>query len=463
MGVHASAELDGVENFLSWHAARPVLAAFISIWRSFDNGVEPERAKVIQPPVFGVEFWLCAKIHITCMRGSVGCSDVTDLNDCWRIGVLFSQTGPTALAERALLNGTRFAIEEVNKAGGVRGKPIIAVEMDPASDEARYRDFSRVITEEMGISVVFGGYTSAGRKAMIPNIERTDSLLFYPTFYEGFEYSDHVFYFGSCPNQYIVQLVDHMIQKFGGSFFLVGANYVFPRESNRIIKELLSQAGGRVLGERYLPLDSTAKQAEAVVRDIVKAKPDVVFSILVGDQILDFYSAFHRTDLRKAGVPIASIVTTETEIDRMGHDIALGHYCAASFFDTVESSGSKRFVDNFQQRFGESFRANSSAEAAYNQVMVFADALERCGTISTPALREAVLGTQFAAPQGDIRVDAENHHTYLWSRIGVVDAAGKIEIVYNSPRSVPPDPYLINHDIKHPPTQASRKLSFGLD
>ena len=374
-------------------------------------------------------------------------------DDPWRIGVLFSQTGPTALAEQALLKGTHLAIEKVNESGGVRGKPIVAVEMDPASDEARYREFSRALTEDLGISVIFGGYTSAGRKAMIPNIEKTDSLLFYPTFYEGFEYSDHVFYFGSSPNQYTVQLVDHMMRKFGDSFYLVGANYVFPRESNRIVKELLRQAGGKVVGERYLPLDSTAKQAESVVKDIVNARPDVVFSILVGDQIGDFYSAFHKTELRKAGVPIASIVTTETEIDRMGHDVAKGHYCAASFFDTVELAASKRFVKEFRKRFGEESRANSAAEAAYNQVMIFAKALDRCGTTSTPALRDAVLGAQFAAPQGDIRVDAENHHTYLWSRIGVVDAAGRIEIVYNSPRSVPPDPYLITHDIGRPPTQ----------
>ena len=183
--------------------------------------------------------------------------------DRWRVGVVFSQTGPTALAERALLDGTRLAIEELNAAGGVRGKPIVAVEVDPGSDEARYRALSQELTENLGISVVFGGYTSAGRKAMMPDIEKTDSLLFYPTFYEGFEYSDHVFYFGSCPNQYIVQLVDQMMRQFGRSFYLVGANYVFPRESNRIVGELLRQAGGKVVGEGYLPLDSTVKQAEA--------------------------------------------------------------------------------------------------------------------------------------------------------------------------------------------------------
>lgn len=438
------------------------MLAILNVASPVDNEVELERGQK-QHFLMRQECCLAMQNPETEFEGGILCSGVMNSADFWRIGVLFSQTGPTALAEQALLKGTRLAIEKVNEAGGVQGKPIVATEMDPASDEARYRDFSRRLTEDMGISVVFGGYTSAGRKAMIPNIEKTDSLLFYPTFYEGFEYSDHVFYFGSSPNQYTVQLVDHMMRKFGDSFYLVGANYVFPRESNRIVKELLRQAGGKVVGERYLPLDSSPKQAESVVRDIVAARPDVVFSILVGDQIVDFYSAFHRSELRKAGVPIASIVTTETEIDRMGHDVAKGHYCAASFFETVELPASKRFVAEFRKRFGEGSRANSAAEAAYNQVMVFAKALGRCGTTSTPALRDAVLGAQFAAPQGDIRVDAENHHTYLWSRIGVVDAAGRIEIVYSSPRSVPPDPYLINHDIGRLPIQVADKLSFGLD
>ena len=383
--------------------------------------------------------------------------------DRWRVGVVFSQTGPTALAERALLDGTRLAIEELNAAGGVRGKPIVAVEVDPGSDEARYRALSQELTENLGISVVFGGYTSAGRKAMMPDIEKTDSLLFYPTFYEGFEYSDHVFYFGSCPNQYIVQLVDQMMRQFGRSFYLVGANYVFPRESNRIVGELLRQAGGKVVGERYLPLDSTVKQAEALVRDIETTKPDVVFSILVGDQIVDFYTAFHGTDLRRSGVPIASVVTTETEIDRMGHDVARGHYCAASFFDTVDTPAGKSFISRFRARFGDRFRANSCAEAAYSQVMVFADALERCGAMETSQLRLALLGAQFAAPQGDIQVDAINHHAYLWSRIGVVDAQGRIEIVYQSPYSIRPDPYLITHDIGQTRMPETPKLTFGLD
>lgn len=366
----------------------------------------------------------------------------------WRVGVLFSQTGPTAAAETALLHGTLLAIEKINQQGGVLGRPIVPVEMDPASDENRYSELSYSLLTEQGISVIFGGYTSAGRKAMIPSIEKSNGLLFYPTFYEGFEYSDHVFYFGACPNQYTVQLVDYMMKNVGKSFYLVGANYVFPRETNRIIKELLRQAGGKVLGEKYFQLDSTPSRMNRVILDIEKKKPDVVFSILVGDQIVDFYSAFHQTELRRTGVPIASIVTTETEIDSMGWDVAEGHYCAGSYFETVDTAENKSFVSEYSNRFGAGFRANSCVEAAYNQVMVFAAALEKCGTMETSVLREAVLGSQVAAPQGAIRVDEENHHSYLWSRIGQIGGDGHVNLIHQSARNIPPDPYLINHEIQ---------------
>lgn len=374
--------------------------------------------------------------------------------DPWRVGVLFSRTGPTAAAETSLLNGTLLAIERINEAGGILGRMIVPVGLDPASDSVRYRDLSRHMTEEGGISVIFGGYTSAGRKAMIPNIERTDSLLFYPTFYEGFEYSDHVIYCGACPNQYTVQMVEYMLRNMGSSFYLVGANYVFPRESNRIVKELLKQAGGKLSGERYMALDSSPRDAQKLARDIEKKAPEVVFSTLVGDQVADFYKAFHETDLRRAGVPIASIVTTESEIDIMGHEVARGHFCAASYFETVDTEANKAFLRDYHARFGAKCRANSCAEAAHNQVMIFANALRQCGTMETGKLREAVLGAQLAAPQGDIRIDAQNHHAYLWSRVGVVRDDGSIAILDESPRGVAPDPYLINHHFSDPAMQA---------
>jgi len=412
-----------------------------------DNGVAPAAANVAGPRAsFGPAIARPPDKDVLTLNP--GLVEPMTSKDPWRVGVLFSSSGPTAAAELSLRQGTRLAIEKINRGGGVQGREIFPVEMDPGSDEARFRELSHRMTEQEGISVIFGGYTSAGRKAMIPNIERSDSLLFYPTFYEGFEYSDHVFYFGACPNQYIYQLVDYILRNLGSSIYLVGANYVFPRESNRIVKELVKQAGGRIMGERYLRLDSRPHEAERIVREIEKKKPEVVFSTLVGDHVKDFYTGFDRTDLRQNGVPIASIVTTETEIDLMGVGAARGHYCAGSYFEAVDTSANREFLRDFQAKFGNACRANSCAEAAFNQVMVFTNALRQCGTMDAGALREVLLGSQFAAPQGDIRIDAENHHAFLWSRVGRVGVDGTVEIVDQSPRSVAPDPYLINYRLR---------------
>jgi len=364
----------------------------------------------------------------------------------WRVGVLFAQTGPTALIETALLNGTNLAVEQINAAGGVHGRSIETIAPDPGRYEDNYGVLARKLVSEDGISIFFGGYTSISRKALIPAIEQTSSLLFYPTFYEGFEYSDHVFYFGSCPNQYTIQLVDFMMREVGSSFYLIGANYAFPRESNRIIKDLLREKSGTLVAEKYLELDSSTRRAEAIVRDVEKRKPDVIFSTLVGDQVLDFYSSYHKTNLRKSGVPIASIVTSETEIDEMGAAVAEGHYCVANYFSSLTSPESVQFVRNYKARFGPDQRPSSLAESAYNQVMVFAKALQLSGTMAIDTLRRAVLSTSYEAPQGPIKMNAENHHTHLWSRIGVIDSKGEIRSVSTSKGSIAPDPYLITHE-----------------
>lgn len=366
----------------------------------------------------------------------------------WRVGVLFAETGPTATAENALRNGTTLAVEQVNAAGGVLGRPIEMVALDPGGLEANYGAMARQMVNDHGISVFFGGYTSISRKALIPVVEQSGSLLFYPTFYEGFEYSDHVFYFGSCPNQYIVQLVDFMLREFGSSFYLIGANYVFPRESNRIIRQLLKQKSGTLAGERYLDLDSTAADAQAAVRHVEKRRPDVIFSTLVGDQIADFYTSYDRTALRQAGVPIASIVTSETEIEEMGAGVAAGHYVVANYFSSLENPESVKFLNDYKRRFGTTMRPPALAESAYNQVMVFARALQLAGSMEMNALRRAVLSMSLDAPQGPIKMNAENHHMHLWSRIGRIDGTGAIVPVSTSPGNIAPDPYLINHEFE---------------
>lgn len=164
----------------------------------------------------------------------------------WRVGVLFSTTGVTAAVERTQQAATLLAIEEINESGGVLGLPIEPVLYDPESRPKRYGELAKVLCDEDGVAVIFGCHMSSTRKAVLPVVEAHRALLFYPTLYEGFEYSPNCVYTGAAPNQNSVQLVRYLIQNFGKRLFLVGSDYVYPYESNRIISDLFRQAGGEM-------------------------------------------------------------------------------------------------------------------------------------------------------------------------------------------------------------------------
>jgi branched-chain amino acid transport system substrate-binding protein len=364
-------------------------------------------------------------------------------NDPWRVGVLFSQTGVTAVIEESQLRGTLFAIEEVNAAGGVNGREIVPVLYDPASEPATFARYARKLLVEDGIKTIFGCYTSSSRKAVLPIVERRNGLLWYPTLYEGFEYSPNVIYTGAAPNQNSVELAEFLFDNFGPRFYLIGSDYVYPRESNRIMRDLLHQFGGTVVAERYLDLHADPLDFKPIVREIRQTLPDVVFSTVVGQGTAFLYQAYAEAGFDPAFMPIASLTTSEAEIRLMGFDVGRGHITAAPYFQGVASPQNAAFVRRYKRRFGDDEPTNMCVEAAYFQVHVFAKALAEVNTMDTDQLRPMVLGSEFEAPQGHISIDRESNHTDLWVRIGRVDDLGQFTILKQSNLAVRPDPYLV--------------------
>lgn len=360
-----------------------------------------------------------------------------------KVGLLFSETGVTSVIERPQRNATLLAIDEINAAGGVDGRPVEALAMDPASEPDVYRRQAEEMTAELGISVIFGCYMSSTRKAVLPVVERHRALLFYPTLYEGFEYSNHVIYTGAAPNQNSVQLFHYLLETFGDRFFLVGSDYIYPYESNRIMRDLLGQVGGSAVRERYLPLTAVEEDYRPIVAEIAELAPDVVFSTVVGRSTAAFYRAYRAAGLDPARMPIASLTTTEAEVRAMGAEAAEGHITSAPYFATIERPQNRRFVESYGARYGDEAPVNHCAEAAYFQVHLFAQALRDAGTCGFEALEAALRGQSFDAPQGLVTIDPENHHTHLWPRLGRVDAAGRFEILAESKSAVRPDPYLV--------------------
>lgn len=363
--------------------------------------------------------------------------------DSWKIGLLFSETGVTSIIERSQLHGALLAIEQINQRGGVRGRPIEPVRHDPASVVPRYGELAEALIVEDKIRVIFGCYMSSSRKEVLPVVERRNALLFYPTLYEGFEYSPNVIYGGACPNQNSVPLANYLMNAYGTRFYFVGSDYIYPRESNRVMRNVLRQGGGEVTGERYFGLDAKAADFAEVINEIMAVKPDVVFSTVVGEACIEFYRAYHAAGGDGRTCPIASLTTNEGEIAAIGRDAAAGHITAAPYFRSINTPANKRFLKAYEARFGTTEDVTSGCEAAYSQVHMFARALEETGEMDPDALREALLGASFDAPQGQIKIDADNNHTYLQSRIAKVNDQGEFVIEAKVRRAIKPDPYLV--------------------
>lgn len=363
----------------------------------------------------------------------------------WRVGVLFSRTGFMSVIEETQLRGTLIAVDEINESGGINGRPIETIIYDPGSDARSYGQYAKRLMVEDGVSTIFGCYTSSSRKAVLPVVERLDGLLWYPTLYEGFEFSPNVIYTGATPNQNSVQLCKALMEQFGPRFFFVGSDYIYPRESNRVMRELVRNNGGSVVGERYFRLEADRSEFVPLLRDIKRAQPDVIFSTVVGELTTFLYQAYHDLGLNPKTVPIASLTTTEAEIQAMGYDVGEGHYTAASYFQGVATERNSSFVAQYHKRYGGDQPTNMCLEASYFQVNLFARTLEQTNSLDTRQLRSSVMGAEFNAPQGCVSINPVWGHADVWTRIGRANRQGQFDIVFQSGASVKSDPYLISY------------------
>lgn len=364
-------------------------------------------------------------------------------NEGWKIGLLFSQTGVTSIIERSQLHGALLAIDQINAKGGVLGRKLEAVSYDPDSVVPRYGELAERLIVEDKVSVIFGCYMSSSRKEVLPVVERRNALFFYPTLYEGFEYSPNVIYGGACPSQNSVPLANYLMGNYGHRIFFVGSNYIYPYESNRVMRNVLRQGGGEVVGERYFDLQAREADFRPVVAEIMAARPDAIFSTVVGQSCIEFYRAFHAAGGDGRTCPIASLTTNEGEIAAIGAEASVGHITAAPYFRSINSPANRRFLKAYAEKFGSTSDVTSCCEAAYSQVHLFARALEETGEMDTECLREALLGATFDAPQGQIKIDPDNNHTYLQSRIAIVDEKGEFIVDLKVRRALKPDPYLV--------------------
>ncbi|MDQ0063714.1 urea ABC transporter substrate-binding protein [Paenibacillus harenae] len=373
-------------------------------------------------------------------------SKVTDApaEDGIKVGILHSQSGTMAISEVSVIDAEMMAIDEINAAGGVLGKKIIPVLEDGASDWPTFAEKARKLISEDKVATVFGGWTSASRKAMKPVFEELNGLLWYPVQYEGLEASPNIFYTGATTNQQIVPSVTWLLENRGKKFYLLGSDYVFPRTANLIIKEQLKAEGGELVGEEYTPLGHT--DYATIISKIKEAKPDVVYNTLNGDSNVAFFKQLKDAGITSKDITTLSVSVAEEEIRGIGVDVLEGHLAAWNYYQTTDTPTNKTFVENYKKKYGDERVTADPIEAGYTAVYLWAAAVEKAGSTDVAKVKEAAKDLEWDAPEGKVKIDGETQHIYKTVRIGEVQSDGQFKELWNSGEAVKPDPYLKGYD-----------------
>ncbi|WAH61376.1 transporter substrate-binding domain-containing protein [Pseudomonas silvicola] len=363
------------------------------------------------------------------------------------MGLMCSTTGSYQSIGKAMLCGALLAIERVaeDPRFAFRFEPEV---VNPAGDLTQYYAQSQVLLDS-GIRHVVGCYTSSSRKEVLPLFERREGLLWYPSHYEGFECSDNVIYVGASPNQHIVPLISYLMSAVGKRAYCVGSNYVWPWESNRVMREILEANAGEVLCERYLPIGST--DVGQIIDEIERLKPDFVFSSLIGESgqaLVSAYGQALNSGRISRSTPLASCTLSEEELKAVEGGLRAGHICSSVYFQSIETPANASFVRDIKARFGPDLVTSADAEASFIAVLLLAEAIHLAGSDEVRKVRQAAPQCRLNAPQGQVWVDPENYHCYLTPRLGISNANGDFAILASAREPQKPDPYLTWLDMR---------------
>ncbi|KNY29786.1 urea ABC transporter substrate-binding protein [Pseudobacteroides cellulosolvens] len=365
-------------------------------------------------------------------------------SDSIKVGILHSLSGTMAISEVSVKDAEMMAIEEINAAGGVLGKKIEPVIEDGASDWPKFAEKAKKLLQSDKVATVFGCWTSASRKAVLPVFEENNGLLWYPVQYEGMESSPNIFYTGAAPNQQIVPAVEWLLQNKGKKFFLLGSDYVFPRTANKIIKAQLSSMGGELIAEEYTPLGHT--DYSTIVNKIKSAKPDVVFNTLNGDSNVAFFKQLKDAGISSKDLTTCSVSVAEEEVRGIGAENMKGHLVSWNYYQTTDTPENAEFVKKYKAKYGDKRVTDDPIEAAYIAVYLWAEAVKKAGSTEVEKVKEAAKGLEFKAPEGTVKIEGENQHIWKPVRIGEVQEDGLIKEVWSTGKTVRPDPYLKTYD-----------------
>jgi urea transport system substrate-binding protein len=359
------------------------------------------------------------------------------------VGLLHSQTGPMAVSERSMIDAEVMALEEINRRGGLLGRPVRWVIADGASDNATFARQAESLIRDHAVSVIFGCWTSASRKSVLPIVETHDHLLVYPMAYEGLESSANVIYTGAAPNQQITPAVQWCHATLGARrFFLVGSDYIWPHCVNRIVADQLAGLDAELVGEEYLPFGGT--DADALAARIAAAKPDVILSTVVGDSARPFARAIRAAGLSSQTTPIVTFAVAENELRGPAAADMAGDYAAWNYFQSLDRPENQAFVKAFKARYGGDRTTSDVTVASYNGVRLWAQAVREAETADVRPVRNTMRHQSMNAPEGIIAIDPDTQHTWRPVFIGRIRSDGQLDVVWTSRTAVRPVPFPIS-------------------
>ncbi len=375
-------------------------------------------------------------------------------NEPIKVGVLHSLSGTMAISEVSLKDVVSMAVQEINAKGGVLGRQLKLVVVDPASNWDLFAEKAKQLLVQEKVAVVFGCWTSVSRKSVLPIFEEQNGLLFYPVQYEGEECSKNVFYTGAAVNQQAVPAVEYLMSKEGGSFkkfYLLGTDYVYPKTTNKILRAMLlaKKVPAANIMEEYTPFHHQDYQTiVGKIKKFAAGGGACVISTINGDSNVPFYKEFANQGLRAEDAPIMAFSVAEDELRGMDKTALVGHLAAWNYYQSVDTPQNKQFVANFKAYCkknnlpdGEKRVTDDPIEAAYLGVHVWKQAVEKAGTTEVNAVRKAVYGQKFLAPGGEIMMDEANQHTHKPVLIGEILKDGQLKVVWRSKGLVKPEPW----------------------
>ncbi|MFT6371853.1 MAG: urea transport system substrate-binding protein [Paraglaciecola sp.] len=358
------------------------------------------------------------------------------------VGILHSLTGTMAISETGAQEAEKLAIKQINESGGILGRQIKIIQEDGASDWPTFAEKSRKLLIQDKVAAVFGAWTSASRKAVLPVFEKENGLLYYPTFYEGLEQSKNVIYTGQEATQQILDGLNWVAkEKKAKTFYLIGSDYIWPRTSMKIARKHIENVlGGKVVGEQYKPLGDT--QFGSVINKIRLKKPDVIYAAVVGGSNVAWFKQLKAAGITAKKQTLLTISVTEDEVLGIGGENLEGFYSIMKYFQSQDNENNKAFVAAFKEMWGDDSVIGDVTQAAYLGPWLWKAAVEKAGSFDVDKVVAASEEGDIeltTAPEGYVKLHP-NHHLWSVARVGKWKKDGQATVVYES-KLLEPDPF----------------------